>query len=226
MPTPKRGYYAADGKRVPSVTTIMGKFKESGGIVHWAWECGLEGIDYQAEKKAAGTVGTAAHAMIEMAISGKFVKCPLEDDDTSSREMIEATWNAFRQFEEWQDKVNLGVIAQEIQLVSEKHRFGGTPDAVGYIGKKERHLSLLDWKTGNAIYSDHICQVAAYVLLWNENNPDNPITGGCHIIRISKDHGVFTYKYVSDLALEVPTAQFLALRESYERDKILQKMVK
>ena len=36
MPTPSEGY-RIDGKRVPSVTTIIGRFKESGALLRWAW---------------------------------------------------------------------------------------------------------------------------------------------------------------------------------------------
>ena len=32
MPTPKKGYYV-DGEKVPGVTTVLGRFKESGGLI-------------------------------------------------------------------------------------------------------------------------------------------------------------------------------------------------
>ena len=31
-------YKLKDGTLVPGTTTIMGAFKDSGGLVHWAWE--------------------------------------------------------------------------------------------------------------------------------------------------------------------------------------------
>ncbi len=40
MPHPKGGYKTQDGKRAPGVTTIIGRFKDSGGLLWWAFEQG------------------------------------------------------------------------------------------------------------------------------------------------------------------------------------------
>ena len=40
MPHPKQGYKTQDGKRAPGVTTIIGRFKDSGGLLWWAFEQG------------------------------------------------------------------------------------------------------------------------------------------------------------------------------------------
>ena len=58
MPTAPKGYFTKDGKRVPSVTTILGKFKEAGGLMHWSWECGMKGLDYRQVRDAAADAGT------------------------------------------------------------------------------------------------------------------------------------------------------------------------
>jgi hypothetical protein len=72
MPSPPKGYYLKDGKtRVPGVTTIIGKFKESGGLVHWAWDLGMQGIDYRKARDDAANVGTIAHGMVEQWIKGE-----------------------------------------------------------------------------------------------------------------------------------------------------------
>src|SRR6185369_1711903 len=42
MPTPTQGYRTADGKRVPGTTTILDRFKDSGGIIWWANRLALE----------------------------------------------------------------------------------------------------------------------------------------------------------------------------------------
>jgi hypothetical protein len=36
MARPKGGYRNAEGVRVPGVTTIIGRFKDSGGLINWA----------------------------------------------------------------------------------------------------------------------------------------------------------------------------------------------
>ena len=58
-------YKNAEGKRLPSVTTIIGRFKDSGGFVHWAWDLGIQGIDYRKVRDAAADAGTIAHHLVE-----------------------------------------------------------------------------------------------------------------------------------------------------------------
>jgi hypothetical protein len=43
--TPKGGYFTAAGEKVPSVTTILGRFKDSGGLMFWAHKVGAEQRD-------------------------------------------------------------------------------------------------------------------------------------------------------------------------------------
>ena len=40
MARPKDGYKNNEGKRVPGVTTIIGRFKDSGALMYWAFEQG------------------------------------------------------------------------------------------------------------------------------------------------------------------------------------------
>lgn len=42
MPTPRAGYRNAAGEKVPSVTTILSRFKDSGGLIKWAYRQGRE----------------------------------------------------------------------------------------------------------------------------------------------------------------------------------------
>lgn len=42
MGTPKGGYFTAAGEKVPSVTTVLGRFKDSGGLLFWAHKVGGE----------------------------------------------------------------------------------------------------------------------------------------------------------------------------------------
>ncbi len=52
------------------------------------------------------------------------------------------------------------VVAQEIHLVSEKWKFGGTPDAILRVDGK---LVLADWKTSQRHLPRHVLlQLAAY----------------------------------------------------------------
>lgn len=62
---PTQVYRLKDGTRVPSVTTIISRFKESGGLVHWAWQLGIDGKDYRKVRDEAADAGTLAHALLE-----------------------------------------------------------------------------------------------------------------------------------------------------------------
>jgi hypothetical protein len=57
----------------------------------------------------------------------------------------------------------------ETPLVSELYKYGGRSDFLGYVNGK---LTLLDFKTGRAIYSEHFIQLSAYSGLVNECRPE------------------------------------------------------
>lgn len=221
MPTPKAGYFLKDGTRVPGTTTVIGRFKESGGLLQWAFQQGKANKShlYEEANKAAD-IGTCAHGMVEMRIKGQSdseiatYACATLADDAMRRK----AYSAFDAYETWAKNFSIQIIEQEAQLVSEQHRYGGTLDAIGIIGNQ---LVLLDWKTSNAVYSDYLVQLAAYANLWTENKPDQPITGGFHLLRFSKEHGDFAHHHFPNL--DNAWKQFLLFREAYEIDKELKK---
>lgn len=221
MPTPKTGYFLKDGTKVPGTTTVIGRFKDSGGLLYWAFSQGKAGKNklYDEAEKAAD-IGTCAHAMVEMRVNGRSDdEClALADNMLTDPDMKTKAISAYRAYEAWAKNFNVQILEQEIQLVSEKHRFGGTPDAVGIINDQ---LVLLDWKTSNSVYSDYLIQLAAYRQLWEENYPERPITGGFHLLRFAKEHGDFAHHYFPNL--DNAWRQFILFREAYEIDKELKK---
>ncbi len=214
MPTPSKGYFLKDGSRVPGTTTIIQRFKESGALMQWAFRQGQSGApSLYSEAEKAAEIGTAAHSMVEQAVKGEEVTCPIADS-----EMAAKAWSSFEAYKRWAENFAVKIVAQEIQLVSEQYRYGGTPDAIGLIGNQ---LALLDWKTSNGIYTDYLVQLAAYKNLWEENYPDRPLTGGFHLLRFAKEHGDFGHHYFANL--DNAWRQFVLFREAYEIDKELKK---
>lgn len=203
MATQKGGYFLKDGTKVPSVTTILSRFKESGGLIHWAWKLGTEGKSYRDQRDKAADAGTLAHDAVEAHIRNK----PFEF--VGPEDVVARAKNAFANFKEWASQAQLEVTHTEVPLVSEKYRFGGTLD--GVVIKARR--SIADWKTSNALYADYLMQVAAYRLLWNENFPDMPAEDECHIVRFSKDYGDFEHRYFQSIG-DAEQA-FLALAAAY-----------
>lgn len=228
MPTPKAGYRVADGTRVPSVTTILSRFKDSGALMKWAYTTGREHGRLEAEGKdapaslydvsvKAADIGTAAHSMVELRIKGGDPYSAVDYLSLSNEDKEKAD-NAFGMYERWASQTKLVVVAQEVGLVSENHRFGGTLDAIGEI---DGELCLVDWKTSNGVYSDYLLQLAAYRTLWEESNTTKILSGGFHLCRFSKEHGDFAHHYYREL--DDAWQMFSALLTAYRFDYVLRK---
>lgn len=208
MPTQK---YMVDGKRVPGVTTILSRFKESGALIHWAWEQGRDGLDYRQTRDSAADSGTIAHQMVEADIRGG--AGPVQNGTPS--EVWDKALTAFSAYLEWKEQTQLKPSHTEQALVCRCHRFGGCLDAILVQGK----LSIGDWKTSSGVYVDHLLQLSAYGHLWTVNHPDMPIEGGFHLIRFSKAEGDFHHHHWQ--SLDIAWRQFEIFREAYDLDKQL-----
>lgn len=174
-------YKLAGGQRVPSVTTILGKCKDPGGLVHWAWSLGIEGKDYRQVRDDAAEAGAIAHDWIEDLIHGRELR---SFPDTDPETMAKAK-RALEAFTEWRDQVRLEVLETEVALVSEKYRYGGTFDALAKVAGR---LVLLDWKSSNAVYGEYIAQVGGYYQLLRERGTE---VQGAQLLRFGKEHGDF-----------------------------------
>jgi hypothetical protein len=242
MPTPKKGYYI-DKTRVPNVTTILSRFKDSGPLMYWAFKQGASGAAtlYEERDKAAD-IGRIVHEYIERHING----------ETVTVDVPEAA-PAFRNYLEWEKQTNIKFISkfQEIQLVCPKYRFGGTPDAIGIVNDRP---VLIDWKTSNGVYVDYLIQCAAYVHLVNNGvrmDTGEPLgiklDWEAFILRLPKMDGeeaedlpcdvidgvpeiqsnpfatAFSFHHISQL--DVAFKQFVLFRNAYALDQKLKTML-
>lgn len=216
MPHPTQGYKNSKGEKIPGVTTIIGRFKESGALIRWAYNRGKDGLELYESRDKAAELGTIVHSMVEA-----YINCALYSDIVKdlNEQDYESVKSAFDAFQEWFEANKFKVLEQEVQLISEVHQFGGTPDAIAEDNKGR--IVLLDWKTSDGVYPDYLYQLAAYQVLWNENNPDRPLTGGSHLCRFAKEHGDFAHHYYPDLSKEIEG--FILMRRLYEIDKATKK---
>ncbi len=152
-------YRLNDGTLVPGVTTIVGMLNKP-QLVSWANRLGLQGINTTAYIAAAANAGTCAHEMIQAIVGG-----PEVDLAKYSGEEIAQAQNAASKFKEWLANHEMETQAIEMQLVSERHRVGGTID---WYGMLDGSYTLVDLKTSGRIYDEHIIQVAAYSKLLEE----------------------------------------------------------
>ncbi len=209
----RRDYRTADGTRVPGVTTVISRFKPSGGLIHWAWQLGTEGKDYRAQRDAAADSGTLAHAWIDDSIHGR--ESDFEPAGYSEAQ-IEAARRALEGFRRWSRGAQLVVVETELALVSEELRVGGTIDALARV---HGSLALLDWKTSNRIYADYLVQIAAYAHLLREVRGIK--VEELHLVRLSKGNASFHHHSWSAESLEPAVRAFGLMRGLYALDSEL-----
>jgi hypothetical protein len=154
-------YYTSDGQLVPGVTTIINQLDKP-ALLAWAYNCGVQGIDFRKYRDKSADVGTCGHYLIECHLKGEN-----PDLDIYSKDTINLAENAYIKFLEWEKEVGgIKLIHSERGLVSEKHRYGGTLDIIAVI---QGQIELIDIKTGSGIYDTMAMQLAAYRQLGAEN---------------------------------------------------------
>ncbi len=218
MARPTAGYKNAAGMKVPGVTTILGRWKESGGLIVWAYNRGKDGFELYDSRDKAAELGTLVHGMAEEYIKGGDPYKGFSDNLPNPKD-VESVNSAFDAFKEWFESNKFELVEQETQLVSEVYQFGGTFDLVARDYKDR--LCIVDFKTSDGVYQEYLAQIAAYRILWNENNPNNQLTGGSHLCRFAKTHGDFAHHFYPDLA--DAERLFILLREAYILDKELKR---
>lgn len=100
--------------------------------------------------KAAALRGTQIHALGDKLARGETVDVPGEH-----RGAVEA-------YARWLDEWEIETIATETPLAHTTHKYGGTADLWGRVGKLDGMTALLDVKTGRGVYDETGLQLAAY----------------------------------------------------------------
>jgi hypothetical protein len=232
MPTPRQGYRAADGKKIPSVTTVL-KIKDPGALINWAYKTGREHgvLEGQGNPAPSGlyegsdilAIGTCVHSMCEAWVKGDepmlVLERALEEDTVNDKATFRAqAASAYSAFEFWCKGTQLEIVDCEVQVISEAHRYGGTLD---FIGKLNGKLVLGDFKTSNGVWPEYLCQLAAYAKAYEETT-GNKIDGGYHLLRFSKENGDFGHHFYPSLDDDAWPA-FLHLRAIYDLNEKLKK---
>ena len=232
MPTPRQGYKAADGKKIPSVTTIL-KIKDPGALINWAYRTGREHgvLEGQGNPAPSGlyegsdilAIGTCVHSMCEAWVKGDepmlVLEKALDEETVNDKATFRAqAASAYSAFEFWCKGTQLEIVDCEVQVISETHRYGGTLD---FIGKLNGKLVLGDFKTSNGVWPEYLCQLAAYAKAYEETT-GNKIDGGYHLLRFSKENGDFGHHFYPSLDDDAWPA-FLHLRALYDLNEKLKK---
>jgi len=215
---PANIYKNKAGERIPGVTTVIGSNLgwSKGGLMHWAWEEGINGRDYRETRDTAASIGTIAHKMVEYEIKGKKFDWPsMGQQMGANEEQIEQAQNAFNEFVNWRELVKFKLMKSEHLLISDQFNYGGQIDIAAVQGK----TALIDIKTSNEIYPDHKIQLSAYDYLWNENYPGDPVNAW-YILRLGKSGG-FAYYSLPRIEIVTGFRAFKLLRELHDLKKKL-----
>jgi hypothetical protein len=220
MPRPSTGYRNNAGMVIPGTSDITGRFMDRSRLLYWAFNRGKTGAAKLYDDSALN-IGTAVHMMAELDLKNR----PRDDIDyylensLTDREDRAKAEAAFRAFRQWREDFHVRAHAQEVSLVSEKLQFGGTLDTVAVI---RNGLGLVDFKTSASgeVYEDHVLQLAAYGILWNETYPDEPLTQGYHLIVLPKDGSKPVHREWTEESINPYRQKFWLYRKAYDLDKV------
>ena len=160
-PTKYSHYYnTPDGKRYPSVTTVLGKTKSQdakNSLQRWRNDVGQHVAEYI--MREAATIGTQVHEINEAYLDNKPQK-------TIPRLISHAHHENFKPY---LNKID-DIFGNEIRLYSDTMKLAGTADC---IAKYDGTLSVIDYKTKRSTQkeewmTDYFIQVTAYAMMWEE----------------------------------------------------------
>jgi len=168
-------YKDTAGYIVPGVTTILGVLNKP-ALVKWANNLGLQGIDSSKYRDEMADIGTLAHYLIMCHLTGQ-----TPDTADYSPNQLEMAENATLSYYEWAKGHTIEPILVEEALVSDQYGYGGTVDLYAAVDGVK---TLVDFKTGKAIYPEMLYQLAAYKQLLQEHGYE---VGPARILRIGRD---------------------------------------
>ncbi len=199
---PKKHAYSVNGKQVFGTTSIIGVLDKP-AIIYWAVNQAVEFLKAnlvagkaldevqiknllegaknahrQTKDKAADT-GTLIHEWV-----ASYVKALSEKKTPPKRPINAEMKNAVNGFFEWAKKNKLQIIKSEQKIYHDKYKYAGTLDLEGLVNGKR---TIIDIKTGNALYPEAFLQASAY-LKAKEQETGKEYPGGVIILRLSKEN--------------------------------------
>jgi hypothetical protein len=192
-----------DGVWYPSVTTVLSA-KPAPWLDAWREKWGTLATR---KMEIAAAVGTAFHDCVEQYLdTGTFMVYINKYPSCVSR--VEGMMKSFI---EWAISVDGTIEHTEMKVINKVHKYSGTFDAVGKIGKTKY---VLDWKTGSRIYPEMALQLSAYAEAYNQMT-DSRINRGL-IVHVSKDKPCFKWTTKEFKLGKRVFKEFLKLREMFD----------
>ena len=159
-----RLYETPDGKKYPSITTVLSARKKE-GLFEWRKKVGNEVANYVAGKAARR--GTKVHHMCEDYLNNMEFNFP---DEWEKHKKNFLPYCLFQQLKEKALCHIKDIYAQEAGLYSDKYKVAGRVDC---IAEYKNTLSIIDFKTSSRERNDdwnenYYIQTAAYAEMFQE----------------------------------------------------------
>lgn len=204
-------HYKVDGKKLPSVTTIL-RVLAKDALLDWAARLAFEGKDWKDERDAAGDRGRAAHDLILRTILKE--RTSLADLDDEHRAYGQA---AFR----WLSERRPQVIEAETMVAELEYGFAGRVDLLASL-KGWQGLPLVDFKStvwkadkdGKRYppYPENVIQLDAYALALKASGYPEPDYG--LVVRLGDDGTYDEYPVLLDSARAIAVFDAYRARSS------------
>lgn len=201
---PNSHQYKIDKKNVPSVTSITGLIDKSRPLLIWAERLSRESLtknigkkltaeiieeavtQHSKIKKEAADAGTMVHDYAESYIKARINGEPIpEVSDKLPQEAI----NGILAFLKWNSENQIIYFESERLIYSKQFGYCGKVDGIAEVNGE---MTVIDFKTGNAIYPEMWIQVDAYRYAYEEETGHdiNLLT----IMHFNKETGNFEVK--------------------------------
>ena len=166
-------YECEDGKKVPSVTTIL-QILGSKDIIYWANRLGFRHIDYEAELNSLADAGTKMHSVLQHIVDPTLANDPIIFKDKFEEDKYRNLGNKFLNTIK---DYSYETVFTEKTFISSKLGYGGTID---WFAKMSGFNMINDFKSSKRVYMKHLLQLGGYYNLMTENGYD--IDGGSIIL--------------------------------------------
>ncbi len=161
-----RFYITESGDYVPSVTTYLESYPRTAQFYESLKSVGKDADEI---RDTAGRSGSVVHDLTERYDNGEDVSL-MDESGYIGYKLQE--WSQFEKWVEFRQAHETVIIHNELNLVSDLYKMGGTLDRVMYV---KGQLLLVDIKTSNAIYPHYWLQLEAYRRMLMEIN--KPVDG-------------------------------------------------
>lgn len=158
---PKFDYY-------PSSSWVAGYDFMPPGLLEWAKKNGIESDQIMLDAAARGS---KIHHAIEKIIAGETIEMDTKvfnGQSSQEEELTTEEWEILKTFVDWNNECTPMYLLSEKTVISKKHKYGGTLDAVVKIGDV---TYLVDFKTSKSIYTSHRVQLSSYKHALIEETP-------------------------------------------------------